>query len=59
MQVYLYFFLCEEDGHLFQYDENLDAYLTSGSINCIKKLLRLLVDPITRVVIEKPAFSLS
>lgn len=38
-------FLCEKDSHLLQYNENLDAYLTSGSIKCIKKLHQLVVDP--------------
>lgn len=37
-------FLCEKDSHLLQYNENSDAYLTSGSIKCINKLKQLVVD---------------
>lgn len=41
------FSLWKNGHHLLQYNENLDAYLTSGSIKCIKKLHQLLVDPNT------------
>lgn len=41
------FFFVEKRHHLLQYNENLDAYLTSGSIKCIKKLHQLMVDPNT------------
>lgn len=41
------FSLWKNGHHLLQYKENLDAYLTSGSIKCIKKLHQLLVDPNT------------
>lgn len=39
------FSLWKKDSHLLQYNENMDAYLTSGSIKCIKKLHQLVVYP--------------
>lgn len=45
------------DSHILQYNENLDAYLTSGSIKCIKKLHHLVVDPNTSEIIPFPFIS--